>query len=51
MSKELKNANIYLRHFAGAKVECMKDHIKPSLKPNHIVLHMGTNDLVSDQPP
>ena len=31
----------------------MKDHIKPSLreKPDHIVLHMGTNDLVSDRPP
>ena len=52
MSKKLKNANVYVRHFAGAKVRCMKDHIKPTLreKPNHIVLHVGTNDLVSDRP-
>ena len=31
----------------------MKDHIKPTLreKPDHIVFHVGTNDLVSDRPP
>ena len=53
MSKKLKNANVYVRHFAGAKVRCMKDYIKTILreKPNHIVFHAGTNDLVSDQPP
>ena len=53
MSKKLKNANVYVKHFAGAKVRYMKDHIKPSLreKRDHIVLHVGTNDLVSDRPP
>ena len=53
MSKKLKNAKVYVRHFAGAKVRCMKYHIKPTLreKPDHIVLHVGTNDLVSDRPP
>ena len=53
MSKESKNTNVYVRLFAGAKVRCMKDHIKPTLrkKPNHTVLHAGTNDLVSDRPP
>ena len=53
MSKKLKNANVYVRHFASAKVRCVKDNIKPSLreKPDHIVLHVGTNDLVSDRPP
>ena len=53
MSKRLKDTNVYVRHFAGAKVRCMKDHIKPSLreKPYHIVLHVGTIDLVSDWPP
>ena len=42
-----------MRQFAGAKVRCMKDHIKPTLreKPDHIVFHVGTNDLVSDRPP
>ena len=53
MSKKLKNVNVYVRHFAGAKVRCMKDHIKPTLreKPDHIALDVGTNDLVSDRPP
>ena len=52
ISKKLKNANIYVRHFVGAKVRCMKEHIKTTSreKPDHIVLHVGTNDLVSDQP-
>ena len=31
ISKKSKNANVDVRHFAGAKVRCMKDHIKPSL--------------------
>ena len=53
MSKKLKNANVYVKYFAGAKVRCLKDHIKPSLreKPYHIVFHVGTNDLASDRPP
>ena len=53
MSKKLKNTNVYVSNFVGAKVRCMKDHIKPSLreKPDHIVLHVGINDLVSDRPP
>ena len=53
MSKKLKNANLYVWHCAGAKVRFMEDHIRPTLreKLNHIVLHVGTNDLVSDRQP
>ena len=42
-----------MRHFAGAKVRCMKNHIKPTLrkKPEQIVFHVGTSDLVSDRAP
>ena len=29
MFKKLKTENIYVRHFPGTKVSCMKDHIKP----------------------
>ena len=49
MSKKLKNANVYVRHFAGTKVRCMKPTLRE--KSDHIVLHVGTNDLVSDRPP
>ena len=34
--------------FSGAKISCMTDHVKPTLRdinPNLIVLHAGTNDL------
>ena len=31
ISKKLENGNVYLRHFSGAKVHCMKDYLKPSL--------------------
>ena len=53
MSKKSKKANRYIRHFAGAEVRCMKDHIKPTLreKPDHIVPLVGTYDLVCDRPP
>ena len=53
ISKKLQNANVYVRHFSGAKVRCMKDYLKPSLKenPDHFVLHVGTNDLDSDRLP
>ena len=53
ISKKLQNANVYVRHFSGAKVRCMKDYLKPSLRenPDHFVLHVGTNDLDCDRSP
>ena len=37
---------------SGAKVSCMVDHVKPTLrdgKPDHIILHAGTNDLRTEK--
>ena len=37
-----------IRPFTGAKLSCMVDHVKPSIredKPDHVILHTGTNDL------
>ena len=33
--------------FSGATVQCKAEYVKPSLrdKPNHLILHVGTNDL------
>ena len=52
MSKKLKNCKAYVKSFSGSNVRCMKDHMKPSMreKPDHTILHVGTNDLNSDRP-
>ena len=43
---------IKVRSFSGAKVSCMVDHVKRTLrddKPDHIILHVGTNDLRTEK--
>ena len=53
MSKKIENCKVYVKSFSGSKVRCIKDHMKPSTrqKPNHTILHVGTNYLISDRPP
>ena len=46
-----KNHKIYVRSFPAAKVRCMKDYAKPSIRendPDHVILHLGTNELNSE---
>ena len=48
------DVNILLKcvHFRGAKISCMKDHVKPILwdiNPDYIVLHTDTNDLKTEK--
>ena len=46
-----KNHKIYVRSFAGSKVKCMKDYAKRCIcenDPDHLILHVGTNELNSD---
>ena len=43
---------VKVRPFSSAKVRCMHDHVKPSVRdfnPDHINLHCGTNDLSSER--
>ena len=49
--KVIYDYKVYIRHFSGAKIDCRKDYVKPSLKnsPYHFILHLGTNDLISNQ--
>ena len=53
MSKKVNNpgCKIYVKHFSGAKTTCMKDYIQRSLRnaPNHLILHVATNDLDPDK--
>ena len=41
---------VYVCSFSSAKVKAMKDYSKPCIKedkPDHLILHVGTNDLAS----
>ena len=48
--KTQSNCKIYVKTFSGATVSCMEDYMKPSLRnlPDHFILHVGTNDLCSE---
>ena len=49
LARKIKHKHLVkVRSFSGAKVSCMTDHVKPTLRdinPYHIVLQAGTNDL------
>ena len=54
IAKKLKSEyNVFVRNFPGATTQWMADYMKPSIrpKPNHFILHVGTNDLSSNRPP
>ena len=50
MSKKIKNCKIYVQSFPGAKVQCMDDYKKSSIrdKPDHFIIHIGTNLYLID---
>ena len=37
MSKKIKNCKAYVRSFPGAKVQCMDDYKKPSMRDNQTI--------------
>ena len=51
LTKKLQHKKlIKVRSSSGAKVSCMSDHVKPTIREfnlNHIILHVGTNELKS----
>ena len=52
MNKSLEpGSKIYVKPFSGAKVSCMRDYVKPSLRynPDLIILGAGANDLKSEK--
>ena len=54
LSKKLKpKYKVMVRSFPGAATQCMNDYGKPSIRaqPDHFILHVGTNDLISDSTP
>ena len=53
LTKKLRHKKlIKVRSFSGAKVSCMYDHVKPTIRKfnlNHIILHVGSNELKSSK--
>ena len=53
LTKNIKHRFLVkVRSFSSAKVSCMNDHAKPTMRdfdPEHIILHVGTNDLNSER--
>ena len=52
ISKSVDNCKVYVKDFPGARVRCMHDYVKPTIRenPDHIILHVGTNDLSTNIP-
>ena len=52
ISSSLDNCKVYVKDFRGARVLCMQDYVRPTLRenPGHIIVHIGTNDLASNTP-
>ena len=48
-----KENKVVVKHFSGSTAEDMKTYIQPPLKrdPDRIIIHVGTNDLRSNQDP
>ena len=46
-----RDRKIFGKHFSGATTNCMENYMKSSLQkdPNHIILHIGTNNLILDR--
>ena len=42
-----------VRSFPSATTQCMNDYVKPSIRAqtDHFILHVGTNDMISDSTP
>ena len=43
---------VVVKLFSGATTKAMKDYLKPNLElsPDQVILHVGTNDLKSNEP-
>ena len=53
ISKRLQSdCKVYVKQFSDARTKCMKDYMKLSLRknPDHFILHVRTNDLITDLP-
>ena len=43
---------VYVRSFPTSKAKCTKDYVIPCIRennPDHVIIHVGTNELVSER--
>ena len=47
------DCKVYMKQLSEAKTKCTKNYMKPSFweNPDHFILHVGTNDLITDRSP
>ena len=52
ISSSLDKCKVYVKDFPGARIRCLQDYVRPTLRENldHIIIHIGTNDLESNTP-
>ena len=52
LTQSLENCKVHVKDFPGARVRCTQDYVQPTLRqnPDHITLHVGTNDLATNVP-
>ena len=53
LSCKVENCKVYVKNFSGAKVMCMEDYVKPTMRemPTHVILHVGTNYIPTKKAP
>ena len=53
LSHSLENCKVHVKNFPSARVKCMQDYVKPSLRenPRHLIIHVGPNDISTSKQP
>ena len=53
LSHSLESCTVHVKNVLGAWVKCLQDYVKHSLRenPHHLIIHVGTNDISTDQRP
>ena len=52
LSKSIHKCKVYVKDFPGARVRCMQNYVRPTIRENldRIILNVGTNDLTTNIP-
>ena len=50
LSRSLDNRKVYVKDFLGARVRCIQDYVRPTIRENlyHIIFNVGTNNLATN---